>query len=69
MASKQHQEKGESNRIEWFQQIYREWKEKNISADRYEIYDYLDEDDCEIDLTKSILPNCGSTYTLNMKGE
>jgi len=55
MASKQHQEKGESNRIEWFQQIYSEWKAKQMPADTYGIYDYFEEDDCDIDLTESIL--------------
>ena len=55
MASKQHQEKGESNRIEWFQQLYREWKEKDNQEYVYEMFDYFNEDDCEIDFKESIV--------------
>jgi hypothetical protein len=55
MANKHYQEKGDSNRIEWFQQLYREWKEKDNQVDMLEIYDYFAEDDCDIDLKESFL--------------
>ena len=55
MASKQPQKNEDSYRIEWFQQLYREWQEKDNRVDMPEIYDYFDDDVCDIDFTESIL--------------
>ena len=54
MASKHPRKNEDNNRIEWFQEMYKQWKENNMPADFYDVDDYFDDDVCEIDLTKSI---------------
>jgi hypothetical protein len=55
MASKHPRKNEDNNRIEWFQEMYKQWKENNMPTDFYDVDGYFDDDDCDIDFTDSIL--------------
>lgn len=55
MASRHPRKNEDNTRIEWFQEIYKQWKENKMLTDCYDVDDYFDEDYCDFDLTEETL--------------
>ena len=54
MANKKQQVIGDIKRIEWLQEMYREWIANGLESDLDENNDYYDEDYCDPDPTEPI---------------
>ena len=55
MANKKQRAIGDIKRIEWLQEMYREWMEDRTEAYLDELTDNFDEDCCDIDHSEPTL--------------